>query len=151
MKKHFQLASILSIIIICTIAGCQKPGGPALGLKEAQKVSGKVAPGKVKNVKVKNIPGGARISYTLPKDRNLLYVKAIYSTKAGGRQSVKASRYANSLTVRGFYNTSPKKVTLYAYSTGLVASDSVTVTIHPLTPPFKAVFNSLKAQAAFGG
>ena len=36
------------------------------------------APGQVSNVKVENLAGAARITYTLPKDQDLLYVKSAF-------------------------------------------------------------------------
>jgi hypothetical protein len=149
LKKRSHLTGIVIMLLIFSIAGCKKMTGVRGLSQKAEK--GDAAPGKVTNVRVKNIPGGAHIFYTLPKSEDLEYVEAVYTTKSSGRQSAKASRYVDSLSVKGFANTSSHKVKLYSVSRGGTASDSVTVTIHPLMPSFASVFNSIEAQKAFGG
>lgn len=110
-----------------------------------------LAPGPVTNVKVENISGGARISYSRPKDNNLLYVKAVYSIRTGVEREVKASYYQNNLTIDGFPDTLEYPVTLYAVSRGENSSTPVTISVKPLTPPVKEVFQQLKMSATFGG
>lgn len=51
------------------------------------------APGQVKDVVVINRPGGAVLKYTLPEDRNLLYVRAEYEIKPGVIRETKSSFY----------------------------------------------------------
>src|SRR5690606_9340925 len=51
------------------------------------------APGVVSNVSVKNVPGGAVLQYQIPADKNLLYVKAVYTTNTGAVRESKASYY----------------------------------------------------------
>lgn len=109
------------------------------------------APGPVTNVQVENISGGAKISYNRPKDNNLLYVKAVYAIRPGVEREVKASYYQNKLTIDGFPDTLSYPVQLYAVSRGEKASDPVTISIKPLTPPVKDVFNQLQIAATFGG
>ena len=41
------------------------------------------APGAVSNVKVVNLNGKATLSYTLPSDEDLSYVRAEYETSSG--------------------------------------------------------------------
>jgi len=108
-------------------------------------------PGQVSNIQVKNIAGGATISYDIPYDRNLLYVMAEYTIREGVTKQVKASYYDNSLTVEGFPNTDPRTVKLYAVSRNEKPSEPVEVTINPLTPPVQATFQSLKMEATYGG
>jgi hypothetical protein len=73
-----------------------------------------VAPGQVTSVMVENLNGAAKISYKLPGDADLLYVKAQYTTKQGVMRETKVSRFNSNLTVVGFGDTSAYKVTLYA-------------------------------------
>jgi hypothetical protein len=109
------------------------------------------APGPVTNVKVESISGGARITYSRPKDNDLLYVKAVYSIRNGVEREVKASYYQNNLTIDGFPDTLDYPVKLYAVSRGENSSEPVTISIKPLTPPVKEVFQQLKIAATFGG
>lgn len=109
------------------------------------------APGPVTDVKVENISGGAKITYSRPKDNDLLYVKAVYAIRPGVEREVKASYYQNSLTIDGFPDTLDYPVKLYAVSRGENSSTPVTISIKPLTPPVKQVFEQLKILATFGG
>lgn len=110
-----------------------------------------VAPGKVSNVKVENIPGGATLNYTLPNSKSLLYILAEYSIREGVTLTQKASYYKNSVTIEGFPNTNPYDVKLYAVSRGDKKSEPVSVKIKPLTPPVTSVFQSLSMRPTFGG
>src|SRR5690606_35393185 len=71
-------------------------------------------PGKVSNVSVKNAPGKATISYKLPMDQDLLYVKAVYRLTSGVKREVKSSYYNNSLVADGFAEEQEYEVKLYA-------------------------------------
>ncbi|MBD0831544.1 DUF4959 domain-containing protein [Aestuariibaculum sediminum] len=108
-------------------------------------------PGIVSNVLVENLPGESKLTYTLPDDQDLLYVKAEYKLNSGRMMEVKSSYYNNSLTVEGFANEEEQEVKLYAYNRSEIASEPVTVNIHPLESPIWDVFRSLSADAAFGG
>ena len=109
------------------------------------------APGIVTDVSVVNGPGKATISYTPPKDQDLLYVKAIYFLKNGKTYEAKASFYNNSLVVEGFGDTEEHKVKLYSVNRGEVASAAVETTVRPLENPIQGIFRSLNAVADFGG
>jgi hypothetical protein len=108
------------------------------------------APLPITNALVKNLSGGASISYTLPNSANLLYVKAVYSIN-GVEQEAKASFYQKSILIQGFGDTLQRNVTLYAVSRSEKPSDPVVVKINPLRPPVKKVAVSLQPQASFGG
>jgi len=110
-----------------------------------------VAPGPIKEVTVENLNGAAKLKYTLPSDPDILYVKAVYTTKQGVERETKVSYYNNSITVTGFGDTDAYVVKLYAVDKGGNVSQPVSVTVNPLTPAFKLVRNSLKAVANFGG
>lgn len=107
-------------------------------------------PEPVKNVQVKNLAGAAEISYTLPEDRNLLYVKAVYTVK-GVEREVKSSYFNNKVLVDGFGDTNNYDVTLYSVSRAEVESTPVTVKVQPLAPAMYAVFESLSVKESFGG
>lgn len=144
MKKERLTALLLSLCMVFLVYNCKESTGPELS------GDGSSEPGKVRNAKVENVPGGANISYTLPENGNISFVKAVYSTKAKGEQEVKSSIYKDSLAVRGFADTTSKKVKLYTYN-GKIKSKPITVTAHPLRPTFKKVFESISIDNAFGG
>ncbi len=108
-------------------------------------------PGIVSNVVVVNQNGKATLSYSLPVDENLLYVKAVYETMPGRSIEVKASYYTNSLVVEGFGDTLEHEVKLYAVSSSEVMSAPVSVKVKPLTPPIDLAFRTLKVVPTFGG
>ncbi|PTQ97866.1 uncharacterized protein DUF5126 [Mucilaginibacter yixingensis] len=108
-------------------------------------------PGPVSNVAVTNQNGKATLTYTLPSDKDLLYVKAVYDIGKGRTEEVKASSYSNGLTVIGFGDTLAHTVKLYAVNSSEVASAPVSVVVNPLTPAIVTARRSLKVVATFGG
>ena len=108
-------------------------------------------PDPVSNVRVENIPGGAVLHYDLPKDANLLSVKAVYQGTNGKQQVVSASAYVDSLKIVGLGDTNDYEVSLYTVSYMEKASQPVIVTITPQTPPVQRVFKSLDYYFDFGG
>ncbi|WP_428741664.1 DUF5000 domain-containing lipoprotein [Tenacibaculum sp.] len=108
-------------------------------------------PGIVENVQIENLPGKSVISYALPKDQDLLYVKAEYQLESGKKMEVKSSYYNNSLVVEGFSKEEEETVTLYAVNRSEVASEPVKVTIKPLESPIWDVYRSIEVGPAFGG
>ncbi|RFS26811.1 DUF4959 domain-containing protein [Chitinophaga silvatica] len=139
MKKYY----IIYLLITLVVFGCKD---------EKQKpINTDQAPGPVSNVQATPIAGGAKITYDRPKDESLLYIKAKYNIRPGVEREVKASYYQNTLTVDGFPDTIDYTVKLYAVSRGGNESAPVSVTINPLTPPVKAVFQTLKMTSTYGG
>lgn len=108
-------------------------------------------PGQVTNVTVENQNGQARISYNLPNNKDLLYIKAVYSIRNGEQREIKASGYTNNMIVDGFADTNPHEIKLYAVNKSEKTSEPVSVTVTPLIAPFRLIFNALKASATFGG
>lgn len=138
--KNRILIFLLSLI---TATACVEQGmGP---IEKDQK-----APSPVTNVLVENLPGGAKISYTLPDNPNLLYVKADFNI-GGQPQEVKSSYYNNNLIVEGFGDTKEYEVTLYAVSRSEVASPGVKTVVKPLPAAMYDAFSSLVVKESFGG
>lgn len=108
------------------------------------------APPPVTDVKVISTPGGAKISYSLPKSDNLLYVMAEYSLRNKVIQK-KSSFYSNSMELEGFPDTSEYNIKLFSVSRDGVQSSPVNVTITPLTPPVVSIFESIVMEPTFGG
>ncbi|MFD2920322.1 DUF5000 domain-containing lipoprotein [Terrimonas rubra] len=108
-------------------------------------------PSPITNTTVQNLPGAAEITYSLPHDNNILYVKAEYEIRPGVKREVKSSYYNNSLLVDGFGNTNEYSIKLYVVTRSEIQSAPVTVTVKPLVPPVVATFNSLTVAEDFGG
>ena len=131
--KSLKLIYIPLLFWVC-LAGCTK---------EQTKVpidNDPTVPGVVTDIKVVNTNGGATLTYSLPDDKNLLYVKAVYETSKGHSQEVKASYYTNSMQLSCFGDTLEHTVSLYAVSKSEVASAPVTVTVNPLVAALCAGF-----------
>jgi hypothetical protein len=93
-------------------------------------------------------PGGAVLKYTVPKDKNLLGVKAVYE-RNGEICETEASLYTDSLTVEGFGDTQTYDVNLYSVGRNKKLSEPVKVSISPLTPP--VLTTEISMEATFGG
>jgi len=143
MKQIKTLLFFSLYLSLNILPGCQKDSNKPID-------PDKNAPGPIKSPQVENMAGAAKISYVLPKDQNLLYVRAEYEIN-GAKKEAKSSFYKNSVVVEGFGDTTEHKVTLYAVSRAEISSDPVSVIIKPLTPPLIKVRRSLSTETSFGG
>jgi hypothetical protein len=109
------------------------------------------APQQVSEIQVSSTPGGAMITYKLPKDKNLSYVKAVYEIQPGVFREAKASFYSDTLGLVGFGDTLRHKVAIYSVGRNEKASAPLSVEVSPLTPPVKSVFETLTLESTFGG
>jgi len=109
-------------------------------------------PGAVSNPIVTNINGGAVIHYTLPPEKDLLGVKALYSFRGGGEiLETYSSAHTDSITLVGFPNTDERTVKLIAINSSKVESQPIEVAIRPLTIPVELIRNSLEVTETFSG
>ncbi|MBO9202370.1 MULTISPECIES: DUF4959 domain-containing protein [Niastella] len=143
MKRHTLV--IAALLLLTGVWSCKKedvngitPGGGG-------------TPGKVSNVIVKNEHGAATISYALPGDEDLLYIKAVYTLPNGTRREVKSSFYSNQLRVDGFADTLKHSIQLYAVNRSETAGDSVEVQVQPLVSHIQLVYRNLTVRATAGG
>lgn len=142
----FSLKNLAAICLLALLApACSKTDGPAPLSKSGN------PPGPVTDVRVENLPGGARLKYSLPEDDNLLYIKAVYEFPEGNKREVKASLYGDSLIIDGIGSTSEMEVQLYAVSRSEKLSQPVIVKIQPLTPPVQLTGATLTLREDFGG
>lgn len=145
MKRILIFISIL-ITIILIVASCSKALESHLPVDNNPAI-----PAQVSNVTVVNGNGNAKLTYTLPNDSNLLYVKAVYTITTGQQFEFQASYYNNSLLVEGFADTLEHEVKLYSVSRSNILSAAVTVKIKPLVSPIWQVYRSIQVVNAFGG
>ncbi|MEA1896473.1 MAG: DUF5000 domain-containing lipoprotein [Bacteroidota bacterium] len=142
MKKT--LIWIALVISFVMQTACEdKPLGP---IKQDN-----VPPGPVVIKSVTPVPGGFEVSYDLPGDDDLLYVKAEYFIREGQKSEAKSSLYLNHLIVTGFGDTLSKTVKLYAVDRSANVSPSVEFTDSPLEAPGSAIQKTLKLEPDFGG
>lgn len=140
MKRHIFYTLILGLVI----ASCTDP---FMG----QTATDHVAPGSIKNPKVTNLEGSAYITYDLPDDEDLLYVKARYQRNKEVVAENKASVYTDTLKIVGLGDTLARNVEIVAVDRSGNVSEAVNVTINPLTPPIAKVFKSLTVAPALSG
>ncbi|OQB29050.1 MAG: hypothetical protein BWY08_02171 [Bacteroidetes bacterium ADurb.Bin174] len=110
-----------------------------------------IAPAQVTNIQSESLPGGAKITYSIPDDENLLYVKAVYTLADGSVQETKSSFYKNYLLLEGFADTIEYTANVYSVSRGEKMSEPVQVTFKPLTSPIQLAFKTLEVKKTFGG
>lgn len=136
----------IPLLAAVAMLGCKEDPGLSEPLSKD-----KVKPGTLSSVTVTNKSGAAKISYKIPSDNDLLYVKAEYEIRPGVTRQVKASYSNDSLIVDGFGESKPYQISLYAVDKAENVSEPVNVTVTPLTPPFVTVFNNLILRDNFGG
>ncbi|NII85211.1 MULTISPECIES: DUF5000 domain-containing lipoprotein [unclassified Pedobacter] len=144
MKKINKLFFWVLSMMIVSFIGCKQEALIPFEKNETP-------PGQVSNILVENGPANAKISYTLPTDKDLLYVKAVYKLANGTQAEVKASYYSSSLLVEGFGDTNEHEVMIYAVNRSEVASAPKIVKIKPLENPIRGVFRNLKVIPDFAG
>jgi hypothetical protein len=116
-----------------------------------QQPTDSVAPGEVTSVTARRTAGGAVFHYVVPKDEDVLYVKAEYSLNDGEKREVRASLYVDSLEIIGFGDTLAHQVQLIAVDRSKNESNPVSVTIKPLSPPLWHIGETLRLEEDFGG
>ena len=114
-------------------------------------IGSKDVPKQVTVTSVRDISGASIIYYNKPDDKNLKYVRAVYTTDDGVEKDATASFYTDSLLIDGFANAGTFSVKLYSVSTGETSSEPVSVTINPQTPPYLVASESMELFTTFAG
>jgi hypothetical protein len=143
MYNNIKTLNLPLAFCILVLIGCKEEKVGPLPSSES-------IPPPVSNINVENMSGGAKITYTVPSDPNMLYIKAIWEIN-GVERTAKSSVYTDALLLEGFGDTKEYKVKLYSVSTAEKISSPVEVTVKPLKAPVQQVFESLKVIADFGG
>lgn len=141
MKKYIFLILILSV---CFLNSCKEEERGQIPLDS-------LPPEQVTSLSVENIPGGSIISYTIPEDDDLLYVKVIYHLDNGTVMEQKASAYSTKLEVVGIGKGAPQTILLVTGDRSKNESAPIEVEIHPLDSPIYEILNSLNIENDFGG
>ncbi|WP_341837165.1 DUF5000 domain-containing lipoprotein [Chitinophaga pollutisoli] len=140
MKKIFlQIIVLAGILQACT----EKENTPI------SKATGK--PEQVTDVTVVNEPGGATITYRIPKQPDVISVKAVYKITTGKQYEAVASMYNNKLSVLGYNDEEEHEVLLYTVNRAQEMSDPVTCKIKPMRSPLKLTAATVGVQTDFGG
>ncbi|TKG95040.1 DUF5126 domain-containing protein [Puteibacter caeruleilacunae] len=111
----------------------------------------KLAPNNVTNVTIEPLPGGAKVTYDVPDNDDLLMVKADYQIANGKLREASSSKYKNSIILDGYGDTQEKSFQIYTIDKDGNKSKEESFKFSPLTPPVHSIFNSLKIGPDFGG
>mgnify|MGYP000853792124 CR=1 FL=1 len=140
MKKYILILLVSQIFMLLS---CEE--------YERNPFNNDVAPAQVYNIQTESLPGGAKISYTIPDDENLLYVKAVYTLADGTVKETKSSFYKNYMVLEGFADTIEYTANIYSVSRGEKVSEPTAVTFKPQKSPIFLAFETLAVKASFGG
>lgn len=139
--KQFRLIFSLALLVF---VGCDE-------FEHGPSSTDSVNPSKVENVVITPINGGFNISYDLPSDKDLLYVKAVYTNNKGIEAEVKTSTFNNKIEILGFNDVTEKSIKIYAVDRSENISEPVTVSGTPLISPLQLVAQELSLATDFGG
>lgn len=145
MKKNIYYSIVGFFFVTICLVSCKEEGNNYYLDPEAP------APTQISDLKVLNTPGGATITYKIPKDKNLSYVKAVYEIQPGVFRDAKSSYYKDTLNLVGFGDTLTHRVEIFSVGRNEKMSEPISVNVKPLTPPIQSVFESLTLDATFGG
>jgi hypothetical protein len=146
MKTTLSFYLLLMMAMLCVVPSCDEDARSPLNGNDD-------IPVPVINPTAVPLPGAARITYQLPEDKNLLYVKAQAEIREGVTREIKTSYYANSFVIDGFGDTVEYRVRLYSVGRNGKESEPVIVTVKPKIPPVSIVYESIaeSIQETFGG
>lgn len=95
--------------------------------------------------------GGGIISYTLPNDNDILYVRADYTNSNGLDVSRASSSYNNSIEIDGLNQTTALIITLYVVDENYNQSAPIYVELVPLESFIYLVQESIEVNTDLGG
>lgn len=142
MKMKIGMAWLPVLVImgyVLFFAGCKKEGADT------------IPPKPVSHVKVKALNGGALISYQLPDDHDLLYVKAEYTNSLGQDVFRASSRFSNTIEIDGFNDTLSHNVKIYCVDQHNNQSVPVEISVQPLISFIYLVQQSIQIKPDLGG
>ena len=140
MKKQISQIVLLHLIIILTIFSCSKD----------EKVD-TTPPGILSNISVVPTNGGGIISYSLPLDDDISYVRAEYTNSQGEDVFRVSSKYNTSIEVNGLNQTTPIQISLYVVDENENISEVLEIEFTPLESFIFLVQQSIEIIPALGG
>ena len=108
-------------------------------------------PGVLKVTEIIPTNGGGIITYDLPNDEDISYVKAVYTNSLGNEVSKVSSKYNNTIEIFGLNQTTPVDVLLSVFDESNNESSKVPISFTPLESFIFLVQESISVNADFGG
>ena len=118
-------------------------------LERGQYAVDNIPPGQVTHVEVENVPGGAIITYRLPDDDDLLYVKVVYTMSDGTQAERKSS--TSKIIIEGLGLSKKQTIQLISGDQSGNESAPVLEEIEPLDAPIYEILQSMQIVEDFGG
>ncbi|MGQ8337211.1 DUF5000 domain-containing lipoprotein [Sunxiuqinia sp. A32] len=134
--------SLLCLIVMGTISCDEASVG--------QIPTDNIPPSGLSNVVITPEYGGGLVSYDLPKEVDISYVRCEYEND-GKKCSVNSSVYNSSLKIEGLSDTTEMKVSLYVADHSENLSESYETSFTPLPSPMKAILESFVVTPTYGG
>ncbi len=107
-------------------------------------------PSGLSNVTITPEYGGGLVSYDLPQEEDISYVRCEY-VKNGKEYSINSSVYNSSLKIQGLSDTTELQVSLYVVDHSENTSEPYKASFIPLPSPMKAVLESFVVTPTYGG
>lgn len=107
-------------------------------------------PQTIENIVVESMPGGAKISYNLPNETDISYIRGEYMVN-GEKYIVRSSIYKNYLIIEGLGSSEPLEITIYTVDHSENISVPIKKMITPGIPIVKKILQSIKMSTDFGG
>ena len=140
MKKQLNKAVLFLLFIFAAIISCSD--------HEDLDTS---PPGVLSNVSVTPTNGGGIISYTLPSDDDILYVKAVYTNSQGEEVFRVSSKHNTSVEITGLSQLTPVNVKLFVVDLNENISETVSIDFTPLKSFIFFVQESIQISPDLGG
>ena len=140
MKKQLNKAVLFILFIFAAIISCSD-----------QEDLDTSPPGMLSNVSVTPTNGGGIISYTLPSDDDILYVKAVYTNSQGAEVFRVSSKHNSTIEVNGLSQSTPVNVKLFVVDVNENISETVAIDFTPLESFIFLVQESIQITPDLGG
>jgi len=140
MKKQLNKAVLFLLFIFAAIISCSDHEDLET-----------FPPGILSNVSVTPTNGGGIISYTLPSDDDILYVKAVYTNSQGEEVFRVSSKHNTSVEITGLSQSTPVNVKLFVVDVNENISETVAIDFTPLESFIFLVQESIQITPDLGG
>jgi len=108
-------------------------------------------PGVVSNVQITPTNGGALITYDLPNDNDVFYVKASYKSTLGKAMFKVSSYYDNNIELEGYNDINEHEVKIEVYDRSNNVSEPVIERFSPLESHIELAKQNMVITPDFGG
>lgn len=135
---------LIIIISLAMLYGCTEP-------QVGQYPVDDTPPQEVTVTKIENLAGKVVVSYKLPNESDLLYVKAVYVDAKGATKEVRASMFKNRLEISGFGRSLKRSVQLISVDRSRNESAPVVIEVEPQDSPIYNVAEMMDVSSSWGG